>query len=142
MLGERNRQTRHGIRNPASNIQVGTRHEGSHFFGGLMSIGKFVLLTGMVAGSALLIRNFGSMGAPRHRAVRPSRSEVMDLNSAPAEDLRRLGLDDVAVGRIVENRPYRNKLELVSRMVIPEMLYGEIRHHVDVRETGESVKVA
>jgi hypothetical protein len=66
----------------------------------------------------------------------------MDLNSAPTEDLKRLGLNDVAVGRIVENRPYRNKLELVSRMVIPERTYGKIRHRVGIRRTSKSAKIA
>lgn len=65
-----------------------------------------------------------------------------DINSADAEALKKLGLDEVAAGRIVENRPYRNKLELVSRMVIPEKLYGTIRHQIGVRDVEDAVKVA
>jgi hypothetical protein len=108
-----------------------------------MSTTKFIFMTGLIAGAgAILINELAKSRVTPTRAFREVDSDLMDLNSAPAEDLKRLGLDDVAVGRIVENRPYRNKLELVSRMVIPETLYGEIRHQVGVREAAESVKVA
>lgn len=108
-----------------------------------MSTTKFILMTGLMAGAgAVLITKVGKNRARQAGVAAAHDSDFMDLNSAPEEDLKQLGLDDVAVGRIVENRPYRNKLELVSRMVIPENLYGEIRHQVGVRETAESVKVA
>ena len=108
-----------------------------------MSTTKFAFLTGVVAGAgAALNSTLGKRSIAPGRVSHGVDAEFMDLNSAPTDDLKRLGLDDVAVDRIVENRPYRNKLELVSRMVIPETLYGEIRHQVGVRETAESVKVA
>ena len=62
-------------------------------------------------------------------------TDFTDLNDAGREELEKLGLDTVAVDRIVENRPYRNKLELVSRMILPENLYGEIRHRIGIRDT-------
>ena len=44
--------------------------------------------------------------------------------------------------RVIEGRPYRSKLELVSRMVIPEAIYAEIREKIAVSEGRNPVKVA
>src|SRR3979411_2463827 len=59
-------------------------------------------------------------------------ANLLDLNTASQEEFLRLGLDNEMSDRIVENRPYRNKLELLSRMVIPEQAYGIIRDLVGV----------
>src|SRR4051812_44653370 len=45
---------------------------------------------------------------------------LIDLNEADSGQLQELGLDPQAVERLIENRPYRSKLELVSRMVLAE----------------------
>lgn len=67
---------------------------------------------------------------------------LLDLNSSTSDQLRALGLDDEASKQIVENRPYRNKLDLLSRMVIPEPTYNAIKHQVDVAGATEAVKIA
>jgi DNA uptake protein ComE-like DNA-binding protein len=68
---------------------------------------------------------------------------LVDLNEGSREDLRRLGIDDDAVlDRIVENRPYRNKMDLLSRMIVPEDVYETIKHGIEVRRRDEGVKVA
>jgi Helix-hairpin-helix motif len=109
----------------------------------LMSRAKFILLVGLMAGGgAVVISGLGRKPASHGMVPRHRQRGFMDLNSAPAEDLKRLGLNDVAVDRILENRPYRNKLELVSRMVIPERTYGKIRHQVGIRRTSKSAKIA
>ena len=76
-----------------------------------------------------------------------SREEVIaehliDLNLASPAELIALGLDPESLDRLVENRPYRSKLELVSRMVLPEAVYAEIRDRVAVSEGRDPVKVA
>lgn len=68
--------------------------------------------------------------------------ETVDLNAAAPEDLRRLGLDDAQVDRLVEHRPYRNKLDLVSQLVLPRDAYDRIRHFVFVNGDHEPVKIA
>src|SRR3979490_2069936 len=69
-------------------------------------------------------------------------ANLMDLNTATYEEFLRLGLDSEICDRIVENRPYRNKLDLLSRMVIPEQAYSAIRDMVGVARANESIKVA
>jgi Na+/glutamate symporter len=46
------------------------------------------------------------------------------------------------VERVIEGRPYRSKLELVSRMVIPEPIYAGIRDKIAVAEARDPIKVA
>jgi DNA uptake protein ComE-like DNA-binding protein len=67
---------------------------------------------------------------------------LLDLNTASQEEFLRLGLDGEMCDRIVENRPYRNKLDLLSRMVIPERAYSVIRDMIGVARATESIKVA
>lgn len=69
----------------------------------------------------------------------------IDLNVATEEQLQELpGIGPALSARIVENRPYRGKLELVSRMVIPEGVYERIKHEIDVSDeaTNASIEVA
>jgi len=67
---------------------------------------------------------------------------LVDLNEAAASELSGLGLDQESVERLVENRPYRSKLELVSRMVIPEPIFASIRDKIAISEGRDPVKVA
>jgi hypothetical protein len=68
--------------------------------------------------------------------------DLVDLNVAETTDLLNIGLDQQSVDRLIENRPYRSKLELVSRMVLPEHVYASIRDLVAVAEGRDPIKVA
>lgn len=63
-----------------------------------------------------------------------------DLNRCSREDLLRIpGLTEAMADRIVENRPYRHRLDLVARMVVPSGVYQAIREQVDV-DASSAVK--
>lgn len=66
----------------------------------------------------------------------------LDLNQADPEQLRQLGLNSESVGRLVENRPYRNKMELLSRIVVTENEYDLIKDRISVHNASEPVKIA
>jgi len=66
----------------------------------------------------------------------------IDLNQCSMSDFRKLGLDEHTAERICENRPYRTKLELVSRLMLPSDVYGTIKDRVEVFNPDEPVKVA
>lgn len=65
---------------------------------------------------------------------------LIDLNTAGANQLSELGISAESLERLLENRPYRNKLELVSRMVLKEDEYGRIKDRVAVSAASEPVK--
>jgi hypothetical protein len=68
--------------------------------------------------------------------------DLVDLNVSDAAELLNLGLDQNSVDRVIENRPYRSKLELVSRMVLAEGEYAAVRDRIAVAEGRDPVKVA
>jgi hypothetical protein len=67
---------------------------------------------------------------------------LIDLNSANTDQLTELGLPAETQERLIENRPYRTKLELVSRIVLSPDEYAAIKDRVSVAEANESVKIA
>ena len=69
-------------------------------------------------------------------------SHLIDLNDSTPDQLKSLNLTPESVERLIENRPYRSKLELVSRMVLTEPEYEMIRDKVGVAEGRAPVKIA
>ncbi|HLH07278.1 MAG TPA: hypothetical protein VKW78_08575 [Terriglobales bacterium] len=70
-------------------------------------------------------------------------AELLDLNSCSAQELLSLGeMDSTWATRIVESRPYRNKMDLLSRMIIPADLFAVISERVMVAKPDEQVKIA
>jgi len=67
---------------------------------------------------------------------------LIDLNSAGADQLAVLGLSAESQERLLENRPYRSKLELVSRMILSQDEYAAIKDRVSVAEANNPVKIA
>jgi hypothetical protein len=67
---------------------------------------------------------------------------LIDLNSAGVDQLAGLGLSGESQERLIENRPYRSKLELVSRMILSQYEYAAIKDLVSVAEANKPVKIA
>jgi hypothetical protein len=69
-------------------------------------------------------------------------SHLVDLNDSNLEQLKNLNLTPESIQRLIENRPYRSKLELVSRMILSEAEYEAIKEQVGVAEGRAPVKIA
>jgi hypothetical protein len=69
-------------------------------------------------------------------------SHLIDLNDSTLDQLTKLNLTPVSIERLIENRPYRSKLELISRMVVTESEYETIREKIGIAEGREPVKIA
>jgi hypothetical protein len=67
---------------------------------------------------------------------------LTDLNSASPDQMASLGLTTESLDRILENRPYRSKLELVSRMILSQDEYAGIKDRVSIAQAREPVKIA
>jgi DNA uptake protein ComE-like DNA-binding protein len=69
----------------------------------------------------------------------PSKTKPVDINSAPIDELRKLpGIGDAYAQKIIDNRPYQTKDQLVSRKVIPEASYDRIKDRIIAMQGGKS----
>jgi DNA uptake protein ComE-like DNA-binding protein len=60
----------------------------------------------------------------------------LDLNEASVDDLRAVeGLGDYA-DRILDERPFRTKIDLLERMIVPDEVYNEIKDRIVVRHAA------
>ena len=57
--------------------------------------------------------------------------EPLDINSASADELKAVkGIGEADAKKIVENRPYKTKDELVQKKVMPKATYDRIKDQI------------
>ncbi len=71
-------------------------------------------------------------GPPKPQPKAPAaKKERLDINSASADDLKALkGIGEADAKKIVENRPYRTKDELVEKKLVPKATYDKIKDQI------------
>jgi DNA uptake protein ComE-like DNA-binding protein len=61
--------------------------------------------------------------------------DPLDLNTASEADLKMIpGIGDAYAKKIVQNRPYKRKDELVQKKVMPQGTYDKIKDHVIAKQ--------
>jgi DNA uptake protein ComE-like DNA-binding protein len=77
---------------------------------------------------------------PRAR-VKPDPATLVDINSASKAELKKLpNVDDATADKIIAGRPYLSKSKLVTRDIIPRLLYEGLKTKIiakqDLRASG------
>ena len=63
----------------------------------------------------------------------------VDLNNASLEELKTLPtVGDAEAKKIIANRPYKSKGELVTKAGLPEGVYQAVRHHVEMQKPRQA----
>jgi competence protein ComEA len=66
---------------------------------------------------------------------------LLDINTASVDELKALpAIGDTYSQKIVDNRPYKRKDELVTKKVVPEATYNQIKDQIVARQDTAAPK--
>ena len=73
--------------------------------------------------------------ADTKKAEAPKAAEPMDINTASEKELASLkGIGDVRAKAIVKGRPYKGKDDLVTKKVVPQNVYDDIKDQIIAKQ--------
>ena len=95
-------------------------------------------LAGLTAGASVVTAQSKSpttqmpKQTPKQVKLKP-----IDINSALEEDFVLVGIDRAAAKKIVQARPYRSKLELVSRQLLTREQYDKVKDSLVAKQPAK-----
>src|SRR5713226_8171032 len=67
-----------------------------------------------------------------------AKNELLDINTASTDELKSLeGIGDAYAKKIVDNRPYKRKDQLVSKKIITRETYDKIKDRIIAKQTKQ-----
>jgi DNA uptake protein ComE-like DNA-binding protein len=77
----------------------------------------------------------GSKMAPAEKMAPAPKAELLDINSATAEELDALpGIGKAYSAKIIAGRPYKGKDELVTKKIVPQKTYDGIKDRIIAKQ--------
>lgn len=90
----------------------------------------FLAVTSAVAGQKMDMKAAPTMPSGMHGQ---GHTGELDINAASADELKQIpGLGEANAKKIIENRPYKRKDELVTKKVLPLATYESVKEHIAV----------
>jgi competence protein ComEA len=105
----------------------------------------WVVISILVLGFALSLpttAQSGSSSTPaKSSKSTTAAADKLDINSATKDQLQVLaGIGDAYSQKIIDNRPYHTKRDLVTKKVIPQATYDKIKDQIIAHQTTASGK--
>ena len=103
----------------------------------LVALLALIVSISLNAGSGLAQGKDTGKKATPPAASTTQKTELMDINSASKQELMTLpGIGDAYSQKIIDNRPYRAKNELVQKNVIPQATYDKISGQIIAKQNS------
>ena len=97
--------------------------------------GLLVLLMGAFLAPGAGLAQGKDSGKKAVPPVSTSKAQLIDINSATKQELMTLpGIGDAYSQKIIDNRPYRGKNDLVRKNIIPQATYDKISGQIIAKQ--------
>jgi competence protein ComEA len=96
---------------------------------------RWILNAGLVSVLLLMLPLFLVSGTDPSIAQASEKSDLLDINTATADQLKALpGIGEAHAEQIIKGRPYSRKDELVQKKILPRPTYEQIKYKIVAKQ--------